>query len=272
MREQAALSAAPGDLLRQAKRLLDQAQELMDLAAVAERAKGTSWEAIGEAVGGITKSAAQKRFGQQFSEWYGALAPPEVAPRYDGDKEFLFHDAHNKLEEGWRSADQIIQAQDVLSELSNVSAAVSGSSHAQQVNAHVFPWQDPRLIIDGGSAPHRAETLTDFYALGQHARLLDLADPRLSGLIKKTVESSPAPEGFQYPVYYLKTPLVCTVCRPEAHEDKAEESSLGEERTAIGENDRPQAPPTPTVEERLQLLERTVAMLRKTQVEGPARS
>ncbi|KQW11428.1 hypothetical protein ASD08_35755 [Streptomyces sp. Root369] len=57
----------PGELLREAKELLDEAQRLQDLAVAAERARGTSWETIGEILDGVTKSAAQKRYGQRVN-------------------------------------------------------------------------------------------------------------------------------------------------------------------------------------------------------------
>lgn len=122
--ETAALDSAPGDLLRQAKRLLDHAQDLVDQAVIAERVKGTSWEAIGTALDGVTKSAVQKRFGGRVSEWTKEFEREELpfepmAP--------AFPTAWRQLAFHWAEADRIIHAQEHIAALTNATAAASGT-------------------------------------------------------------------------------------------------------------------------------------------------
>lgn len=58
------LQARPGQFVQQANTLRDQAENLLKRAVAHERALGTSWEQIGQALGGVSRSAAQQRFGK----------------------------------------------------------------------------------------------------------------------------------------------------------------------------------------------------------------
>jgi hypothetical protein len=127
----------PGQLLRQAKRLADQAQELMEQAVVAERAKGTSWETIGEVLDGVTKSAAQKRYGARVNAWVELRNLMEHSAPTLGNPKPLFTRAYNDLWDEWKHAAEIVAAQDVIAELSNATTAASGAGPAPQ---HLSPF------------------------------------------------------------------------------------------------------------------------------------
>ena len=57
-----------GELVELARRLVREAEEVLLLAVAAERAQGICWEAIGEGLGGVSKQAAQKRFGERVEQ------------------------------------------------------------------------------------------------------------------------------------------------------------------------------------------------------------
>jgi hypothetical protein len=52
----------PGDYVHEALQLLQRAERLAALAVVVERARGTTWETIGQSAGQITKQSAQRRW------------------------------------------------------------------------------------------------------------------------------------------------------------------------------------------------------------------
>ena len=60
--------AQSGELVADAGRLLRDAEGVLLLAIATERARGVSWEAIGEGLGGISKQAAQQRFADRVEE------------------------------------------------------------------------------------------------------------------------------------------------------------------------------------------------------------
>ncbi|WP_307160599.1 hypothetical protein [Streptomyces rishiriensis] len=146
----AAAEAAPGQLLRQAKRLLDQAQKLVDQAVIAERMKDTSWETIGEVLGGVTKSAAQKRFGPRVNDWgdnprrlaaLGNIGLPK--------RELDFGVAYAQLEDEWKAAGEIVAAQDLLAKLTNATTALSGANaHREGPNAE---WHGDHIFVYANS-------------------------------------------------------------------------------------------------------------------------
>lgn len=124
---QSAKEMTSGHLLRQAKRLLDQAQVLVEQAVIAERAKGTSWETIGKVLDGVTKSAAQKRYGARYEAWTNS---PEMRralgaygiPKYDIEVGLPY----GVLRDEWKAAGQIVDAQGLIAELNNATTALSG--------------------------------------------------------------------------------------------------------------------------------------------------
>lgn len=69
----------PGQWVGEAAGLVDRAREVLELAVVAERQRGTSWESIA-AVLGISADMAEGRFGVQERRWKAALRHPYVKP------------------------------------------------------------------------------------------------------------------------------------------------------------------------------------------------
>ncbi|MFD0208929.1 hypothetical protein ACFVH9_07315 [Streptomyces hirsutus] len=123
-----ALEVAPGHLLRQAKRLLEQAEKLVEQAVVAERIKGTSWDVIGDVLGGVTKSAAQKRYGTRVERWKVNQPDLQSALGNSGLPRSVIELglAYGGLKEGWKAAGEIVVAQGLLAELTNATTALSG--------------------------------------------------------------------------------------------------------------------------------------------------
>ncbi|MGW6275450.1 hypothetical protein [Streptomyces sp. NPDC055060] len=127
--ENARATTAPGQLVAQARRLAEKAQELVDQAVIAERHRDTSWEEIGAALGGLSKSAAHKRYGKLVSEWGEQVDGVDVVDEDEGPQDLnsLFSIAYALVEQTWQEADSIVRAQDLLAELNNATLAVSGS-------------------------------------------------------------------------------------------------------------------------------------------------
>jgi hypothetical protein len=79
--------AQGGDFVEEALRLRARADEILELAVVLERERGTTWEDIGAALGGEgerrTRQTAEARFGGAVSRWKGALVTP-WRPHSDG--------------------------------------------------------------------------------------------------------------------------------------------------------------------------------------------
>lgn len=68
--------ARPGDVVENAARLVTGAQEVLTRAVIAERARGTSWADIGEALGGVSRQAAQERYRVHIADWERGLDAP----------------------------------------------------------------------------------------------------------------------------------------------------------------------------------------------------
>ncbi|MEV3855480.1 hypothetical protein AB0J38_14270 [Streptomyces sp. NPDC050095] len=159
-RSKQAQATRPGELVEQAQRLLDKAEELMSQAVIAERQRGTSWEQIGRAHGGMSKSAVYKRYGQVAgpfeeqvadvmergvveSETRGPLKPIRAAILISA-----FDMAYALVERTWDEVDAIVHDQDVLRDLRNATLAASGQTatvgdnvlaevHAAPINVHM---------------------------------------------------------------------------------------------------------------------------------------
>ncbi|MCX5216111.1 hypothetical protein OG689_44055 [Kitasatospora sp. NBC_00240] len=63
-----ARGAEPGQHVRHAARLVEQANQLLAQAVVADRARGNSWDEIGAALG-VTRSTAHGRYGTTYRRW-----------------------------------------------------------------------------------------------------------------------------------------------------------------------------------------------------------
>jgi hypothetical protein len=66
----------PGERVSAALDLVHQAQEVLTRAVLYERAKHTSWEVIGEALGDITRQSAQERYREAVQEWKDSQQEP----------------------------------------------------------------------------------------------------------------------------------------------------------------------------------------------------
>lgn len=128
--ENARQAAAPGQLVEQARRLAEKAEELLEQAVIAERARNTSWDQIGQALGGLSKSAAHKRYGNVYSEW-GAHLDGTSTEDEDTGTEILgeyadFDIAYALLERTWGEIDEVVADQELLYDLRNATLAASG--------------------------------------------------------------------------------------------------------------------------------------------------
>ncbi|MET7738378.1 hypothetical protein ABZT02_44990 [Streptomyces sp. NPDC005402] len=74
----------PGETVSDALDLVHQAQEVLTRAVVYERVKHTSWEAIGEALGDITRQSAQERYREAVQEWKDSQQEPYYEPSHPG--------------------------------------------------------------------------------------------------------------------------------------------------------------------------------------------
>lgn len=70
--------ASSAELVGHAASLVADAQEVLDRAVVAERARGVSWAEIGEVLGGVSRQAAQERFRVRITEWEKGLDRPYI--------------------------------------------------------------------------------------------------------------------------------------------------------------------------------------------------
>lgn len=76
--------ARAGDLVEEAQRLVDTAQGVLRWAVIHERQTGTSWEEIGERLGGISRQSAHERYKAAVDEWRHTLVQPyETSPGTD---------------------------------------------------------------------------------------------------------------------------------------------------------------------------------------------
>ncbi|NAS27477.1 hypothetical protein GT755_38150 [Herbidospora sp. NEAU-GS84] len=62
-------AGAPGELAADAARIAADARQVLELAVTVERAQSTTWEALGYALGGISRQAAQDRYGTAVNRW-----------------------------------------------------------------------------------------------------------------------------------------------------------------------------------------------------------
>ncbi|MGW6925149.1 hypothetical protein ACWGA9_28415 [Streptomyces sp. NPDC054950] len=141
----------PGQLLRQAKRLADEAARLLEQAVVAERIRGTSWETIGEVLGGVTKSAVHKRYGTFVHDWIERTVEFEDHPDGTYTQLPLWDDAYKELWAEWKRAAEIVAAQDLIAELSNATTAASGEGSGRRA---ITSSSLASVFIAGNAAAH----------------------------------------------------------------------------------------------------------------------
>jgi hypothetical protein len=68
--------AEEGDFIARSLRLVHEANRVLELAVVLERERGSSWEAIGQALGQITRQSAHERYAGAHNEFLEALMFP----------------------------------------------------------------------------------------------------------------------------------------------------------------------------------------------------
>ncbi|MCX4707159.1 hypothetical protein [Streptomyces sp. NBC_01373] len=68
--------AHPGEAVSDLVDLVELAQDALSAAVVYERQKGTSWAAMGEALGEISRQSAHERYSQAVEDWQLALVEP----------------------------------------------------------------------------------------------------------------------------------------------------------------------------------------------------
>ncbi len=73
---QADPDAEEGDFIARALRLVHEADRVLELAVVLERERGSSWEAIGRALGQITRQSAHGRYATSHHDFLDALMFP----------------------------------------------------------------------------------------------------------------------------------------------------------------------------------------------------
>ncbi|MCX4672547.1 hypothetical protein OG453_38895 [Streptomyces sp. NBC_01381] len=151
-------STPPGQLVEQARRLVDEAQEILKLAVVAERMRGTSWDTIGAADGNSTKSATHKRYSAQVTQWQ------DESQRYriqnDNDDPSIdveasdFDVAYSELEQAWGDADDVMSSQKYLTLLRAMSAEVTAAKPSPDKDeADSIPSQRTMTIEEEDFAP-----------------------------------------------------------------------------------------------------------------------
>ncbi|MFF4548612.1 hypothetical protein ACFY1J_31000 [Streptomyces sp. NPDC001406] len=118
-RVDAARSAPAGQFIEQARRLALLAEDLLKVAVVAERARGTSWDEIGKSLGDVSKSAAHARYSSMVKEWMESPAPEDVSEPEP------FELSYGELSEKWAEAARIVDAQVLIAELRGAAAKVS---------------------------------------------------------------------------------------------------------------------------------------------------
>lgn len=161
---------AAGQLVEQARRLVKKAEELLEQAVIAERQRDTSWEQIGQALGGLSKSAAHKRYGPLLAEWAehydGTTTEDEDSGKESLGPDAPFVVAYQLVEWTWKEAEEIIDDQDLLAALRNATVAASGASASRP--------RDRSNVTSEGEEP-RVTLLTASSGSGKSAALAALA-------------------------------------------------------------------------------------------------
>lgn len=83
----------PGEMVAEALDLVEQAKDVLRWAVIWERQKGTSWEEIGDRLGGITRQAANERYKAAVDEWKLSLVEPFWAETGGGYRSLRLHEA-----------------------------------------------------------------------------------------------------------------------------------------------------------------------------------
>jgi len=141
---EAPLAEPPGEAVRQAQRLVLTANAVLDAAVVAERARGTSWEEIGDALG-VTRSTAHGRF-------RGAV---DAFARGESDSEAELG-ARLNLERAWETVRDHAAARAVRDNLVLLSAQMS-----RAIDSDSMPAEEDREQASG-RAGLSDQTINDY--------------------------------------------------------------------------------------------------------------
>lgn len=174
--EDALKGVAAGQLVEQARRLAEKAEELLEQAVIAERQRDTPWEQIGQALGGLSKSAAHKRYGAIVNEWAAHYDGTSTEDENTGEEALgpaaPFVVAYRLVERTWKEAEKIIDDQDLLAALRNATIAASGTDSPLPGDQRVMTPQgeEPELpFLTDRSGRGRAAAFTALVTRRQEA-------------------------------------------------------------------------------------------------------
>ncbi|WP_431684174.1 hypothetical protein [Kitasatospora sp. KL5] len=99
----------PYEVISSALNLVESAQDVLRAAVLWARERHTSWEEIGEAVGGITRQSAHTRYAEAEAEWKLGLVEPIVPPPADRPKALAWQRLHEAAYEPTATAKRLDQ-------------------------------------------------------------------------------------------------------------------------------------------------------------------
>ncbi|SEE59949.1 hypothetical protein [Streptomyces sp. TLI_105] len=99
-----------GEMVEEAQTLVELAQGVLRWAVIHERQKGTSWEEIGERLGGITRQSAHERYKEAVEEWQLSLVEPFYPAPDGGYRALRIHEAAYQPTQTGRQLDEWARA------------------------------------------------------------------------------------------------------------------------------------------------------------------
>ncbi|MEU3505382.1 hypothetical protein ABZ726_33300 [Streptomyces hundungensis] len=146
-----------GQLLAQASQLLTLAKDMVQRAVVTERLRGTSWDEVGECVGGVSRSAAHNRYSYLVKEWQDE--------QQGLSEDESLSSSFAELQQMWEQSAALIKSQAVLIGLQHLTGSVA----ARSVYLSLEPAED---VNAAGSVALKPPRLPHNSALGN-----DIDDP-----------------------------------------------------------------------------------------------
>ncbi|MEU6004210.1 hypothetical protein [Streptomyces sp. NPDC047197] len=252
-------STPPGQLVEQARQLVDQAQEILKLAVVAERMRGTSWDTIGAADGGSTKSATHKRYSHLVTQWQDEsqtyrLMNDNDDPSIDVEASD-FDVAYSELEQAWGDADDAMAGQKYLTLLRAMGVGLTApKSPSERDEPDSTPSPDTTTIENQDRTPPGDDDGADDAV--DHGIRRDTQDPfaiyhsTFESLVRKAAWRRIRHDGLGQPDF-----LTCHDGKLLMYELKHLHSEDGPLAATSAWLDYPYAKPKASVEERLTRLE-----------------
>ncbi|MFD4553551.1 hypothetical protein ACFWP5_04370 [Streptomyces sp. NPDC058469] len=245
--------------------MVSAAEALLEKAVITERAKGTSWEVIGEVLGGVSKSAAQKRWGTTVGKWRESA---EADPRYDPSDGPAFSKlllASSELEEAWQGANEIVQRQPLLADLNNATAALSGSPDANADGERQANWYRATRLshLVPPLSSDTSESTKAWLAAACVASQHELSDLDRAALLN-TCSRHRDPD--------VRTYTLRLLAEWSRHQESTQRHSVGGLNHQLPDDAvdlRERHPKKLTLEERVTNLERAFGHLLSEQAEGP---